>query len=176
MTILLRQVKIADTNSPFNGCIKDILIQDQKIFSISDNYTGEADKIFDQPNTIVSPGWVDPFVHFCDPGMEHRETLETGSAAACQGGYTTVFALPNTKPVVDNKSQVSYISQQNQFLPIHVLPIGAISKHIEGKDLAEMIDMHTNGAVAFSKDYRPAGRRPRGSDRVAKLQPCPSLE
>ena len=155
MTILLRQVKIADTNSPFNGCIKDILIQDQKIFSISDNYTGEADKIFDQPNTIVSPGWVDPFVHFCDPGMEHRETLETGSAAACQGGYTTVFALPNTKPVVDNKSQVSYISQQNQFLPIHVLPIGAISKHIEGKDLAEMIDMHTNGAVAFSDGLYP---------------------
>ncbi len=155
MTILLRQVKIADTNSPFNGCIKDILIQDQTILSISDNYTGEADSIFDKPNTLVSPGWVDPFVHFCDPGMEHRETLVSGSAAANNGGYTTVFAIPNTKPVIDNKSQVSYVLQQNQFLPIHVLPIGAISKHIEGKDLAEMIDMHSNGAVAFSDGLYP---------------------
>jgi dihydroorotase len=155
MTILLRQVKIVDTNSPFNGCIKDILIQDQKIVSISDKYTGEADAIYDKSDAIASPGWVDPFVHFCDPGMEHRETLETGSAAANQGGFTTVFALPNTKPVIDNKSQVSYILQQGQFLPIHVLPIGAISKHIEGKDLAEMIDMHSNGAVAFSDGLYP---------------------
>lgn len=155
MTILLRQVQIADPNSPFNGAIKDILIQDQQILSITDNYTGLADTIFDKPNTLVSPGWVDPFVHFCDPGMEHRETIETGAAAANQGGFTTVFAIPNTQPVTDNKSQVSYILQQNNSLPIHVLPIGAISKKIEGKDLAEMIDMHTNGAIAFSDGLYP---------------------
>ena len=155
MTILLSQVKIADTRSPFNGLVKDILIKDQQIASISDKFDGNADQIIDFKNTIVSPGFIDPFVHFCDPGMEHRETLNTGSNAALQGGFTTVFVVPNTSPVIDNKSQVTYVQQHSQDLPIHILPIGALSKKIEGKDLAEMIDMNVNGAVAFSDGLNP---------------------
>lgn len=155
MTILLSQVKIADTRSPFNGLIKDILIKGQKIISITDRYQGEADQIVDLKNSIISPGFIDPFVHFCDPGMEHRETLHTGSAAAIHGGFTTVFVIPNTTPVVDNKSQVTYIKQHSQDLPIHIYPIGALSKKTEGKDLAEMIDMNSNGAVAFSDGLYP---------------------
>ena len=155
MTILLRQVKIADQHSPFNGQVKDILLQDAVLISIQDHYEGKADQIVDIPGTIVSTGWVDPFTHFCDPGYEHRETLVTGAAAAQAGGFTTVFVVPNTQPVVDNKTQVNYIIQQNQQLPIHVLPIGALSKKIEGKDLAEMIDMHHAGAVASSDGLYP---------------------
>jgi dihydroorotase len=155
MTILLRQVKIADQHSPFNGQVKDILLQDAVLISIQDHYEGKADQIVDIPGTIVSTGWVDPFTHFCDPGYEHRETLVTGAAAAQAGGFTTVFVVPNTHPVVDNKTQVNYIIQQNQQLPIHVLPIGALSKKIEGKDLAEMIDMHHAGAVASSDGLYP---------------------
>ncbi len=155
MTILLSQVKIADTRSPFNGLVKDILIKDHTIISITDHYKGEADQVIDSKNNIVTPGFVDPFVHFCDPGFEHRETLTTGSNAAIQGGFTTVFVIPNTTPVIDNKSQVTYIKQHSQDLPIHILPIGALSKKLEGKDLAEMIDMHSNGAVAFSDGLYP---------------------
>lgn len=155
MTILLRQVKIADINSPFNGLVKDILLQDQQIISISDNYKGKSDQIIDLKNASISPGFVDPFVHFCDPGMEHRENLQTGAEAARMGGFTTVFVIPNTQPVIDNKSEVTYIKQHAQDLPIHILPMGALSKKIEGKDLAEMIDMHTNGAVAFSDGLQP---------------------
>lgn len=155
MTILLRQVKIADQHSPFNGQVKDILLQDAVLISIQDHYEGKADQIVDIPGTIVSTGWVDPFTHFCDPGYEHRETLVSGAAAAQAGGFTTVFVVPNTHPVVDNKTQVNYIIQQNQQLPIHVLPIGALSKKIEGKDLAEMIDMHHSGAVASSDGLYP---------------------
>lgn len=155
MTILLRQVKIADQHSPFNGQVKDILLQDAVLISIQDHYEGKADQIVDIPGTIVSTGWVDPFTHFCDPGYEHRETLVSGAAAAQAGGFTTVFVVPNTQPVVDNKTQVNYIIQQNQQLPIHVLPIGALSKKIEGKDLAEMIDMHHAGAVASSDGLYP---------------------
>jgi dihydroorotase len=87
--------------------------------------------------------------------MEHRETLTTGSNAAIKGGFTTVFVVPNTTPVIDNKSQVTYVKQHSQELPIHILPIGALSKKIEGKDLAEMIDMNSNGAVAFSDGLYP---------------------
>jgi len=155
MTILLRQVKIADQHSPFNGQVKDILLQDAVLISIQDHYEGKADQIVDIPGTIVSTGWIDPFTHFCDPGYEHRETLVTGAAAAQAGGFTTVFVVPNTQPVVDNKTQVNYIIQQNQQLPIHVLPIGALSKKIEGKDLSEMIDMHHAGAVASSDGLYP---------------------
>lgn len=60
--------------------------------------------------------------------MEHRETLTTGAHAAIQGGFTTVFVVPNTTPIIDNKSQVTYIKQHSQELPIHILPIGALSK------------------------------------------------
>jgi dihydroorotase len=155
MTILLRQVKIVDIHSPFNGLVKDILLQDQHIISISDHYTGNSDQVIELKGNYVSPGFVDPFVHFCDPGFEHRETLRSGAAAAQKGGFTTVFALPNTQPVTDNKSQVIYIQQASQQLPIHVLPIGALSKKVEGKDLAEMIDMHSNGAVSFSDGLYP---------------------
>jgi len=155
MTILLRQVKIADQHSPYNGQVKDILLQDAVLVSIQDHYEGNADKTVDIPGTIVSTGWVDPFTHFCDPGYEHRETLTTGAAAAQVGGLTTVFVVPNTQPVIDNKTQVNYIVQQNQHLPIHVLPIGALSKKIEGKDLAEMIDMHQSGAMASSDGLYP---------------------
>ena len=155
MTILLRQVKIADQQSPFNGQVKDILLQDAVLVSIQDHFNGSADQIIDIPGTIVSTGWVDPFTHFCDPGYEHRETLQSGAAAAQAGGYTTVFVVPNTQPIIDNKTQVNYIVQQNQQLPIHVLPIGALSKKIEGKDLAEMIDMHQAGAVASSDGLYP---------------------
>ncbi len=155
MSILLRQVKIADPASPFHGKVKDILIKDQEILSITDHFDGKADFIFEKPGTVVSPGWVDPFVHFCDPGMENRETLVTGAAAAQKGGFTTVFNIPNTHPITDNKSQVTYTKQQSNHLPINVYPIGALSKKIEGKDLAEMIDMFNNGAVAFSDGLHP---------------------
>jgi dihydroorotase len=155
MSILLRQVKIADPASPFHGKVKDILIKDQEILSITDHFDGKADFIFEKTGTVVSPGWVDPFVHFCDPGMENRETLVTGAAAAQKGGFTTVFNIPNTHPITDNKSQVTYTKQQSNHLPINVYPIGALSKKIEGKDLAEMIDMYNNGAVAFSDGLHP---------------------
>jgi len=155
MTILLRQVKIADTNSPFNGLVKDILVQDQQIISITDQYKGKADQIIECKHTNICPGFVDPFVHFCDPGMENRENLQSGAAAASVGGFTTVFVIPNTNPVIDTKSQVTYIHQHTQELPIHILPLGAISKKIEGKDLAEMIDMYSNGAIAFTDGLHP---------------------
>lgn len=155
MTTLLKQVKIADNQSPFNGKIKDILLENRKIVSISDNYSGKADQVIEAFGLTVTPGFVDPFVHFCDPGLEHRENLQSGAAAAKQGGFTAVFTLPNTLPVVDTKSQVNYIKQNNEGLGVNVYPIGAISKKVEGKDLAEMIDMHSNGAVAFSDGLYP---------------------
>lgn len=155
MKILVRQALIADPNSAFNGQITDILIDGEQISKIAAHITETADEVIEITGLTVSPGWVDPFSHFCDPGFEYKETLETGAAAAAAGGYTHVFVLPNTNPVVDNKTQVEYISQKSKSLPVTIHPLGAITKGTEGKDLAEMYDMKNSGAIAFSDGLNP---------------------
>lgn len=155
MKILIKQAKIVDTQSPYNGLIKDILVEKDQIIVIADQIIETADQVIETENLEVSIGWVDTFSHFCDPGIEYKETLESGANAAAAGGFTQVFVLPNTDPVVDNKSQVSYIVQHSSSFPVAIHPIGAITKKIEGKDLAEMYDMKNNGAVAFSDGLAP---------------------
>lgn len=155
MKILVRQATIADPNSPLNGQVTDILINGQQISKIAPHITEPADEIIEATGLTISPGWVDIFSHFCDPGFEYRETLDTGAAAAAAGGYTHVFVLPNTKPVVESKTQVGYISQRSKALPVTIHPLGAITKGTEGKELAEMYDMKNTGAIAFSDGLNP---------------------
>ncbi len=155
MKILLRKVLIADEHSPFNGLVKDILVTDNTIVAIEDSISEKADHIIDEKDLIVSIGWTDIFSHFCDPGCEYRETLISGANAAASGGFTKVFVLPNTNPVVHGKAQVEYITQKSTSLPVSILPLGAVTKNIEGKDLAEMYDMRSSGAVAFCDGTEP---------------------
>jgi dihydroorotase len=155
MKILIQQVTITDPSSPFNGTKQDVLIESGIIKDIQPAISAEADQVITGNQLHLSPGWVDVFAHFADPGYEYKETLETGARAAAAGGYTDVFVIPNTKPVVDSKTQAEYISQKSRSLPVTVHPIGAISKGAEGKDLAEMYDMRTSGAVAFSDGLNP---------------------
>lgn len=155
MKILIQKASIIDRPSAHHGTKRDILIEDGKISAIGTNLPVTADKVINYPGLYVSPGWVDIFSHFCDPGYEHKETLETGAQAAAAGGYTDVFVIPNTKPVVDSKSQVEYIRQKSRNLPVNVWPVGAMTRGLEGKDLAEMYDMRHSGAVAFSDGTSP---------------------
>lgn len=150
MTILIRQAIITDPGSPFHSQQKDIFIADGMITRVADEIKEKADKIVEYPGLQVSPGWVDIFAHFCDPGFEFKETLQSGANAAAAGGYTHVLVVPNTNPVIHSKSQVEYIKEKSRTLPVNIHPIGAVSKNAEGKDLAEMYDMHANGAIAFS--------------------------
>ncbi len=155
MNILLKQVLITDPNSPFNGKIVDMLIEKNKISKISNQITDKAEIIIDEPGLAVSPGWVDIFAHFCDPGFEFKETIQSGAAAAAAGGYTRVFTIPNTKPIVDNKSLVEYTTNQVANFPVYIHPIGAITQKTEGKELAEMYDMRNSGAISFSDGLNP---------------------
>lgn len=149
MDILVRQARIIDPSSPFHQQTTDILIQNGTISEIGsiNNFSGQEINL---KGLCISPGWTDIFAQFCDPGFEHRETMETGSAAAAAGGYTDVMLMPNTAPVIHNKSGVEYMVQRSRDLPVTVHPIGAVTKNNEGKELAEMYDMHQSGAVAFS--------------------------
>ncbi|CAN5559649.1 dihydroorotase [soil metagenome] len=155
MQLIIRQATIADPKSPFNGQVVNLLINNGKI-SFSNNGTVNQDAtVIDLPGLYVSPGWTDVFAHFCDPGLEYKETIETGAAAAAAGGYTRILVVPNTKPVIDAKSQVEYLVQKTKSLCVTVLPIGAITKNCEGKDLAEMYDMRASGAIAFGDGLHP---------------------
>ena len=150
MKVLIKQATIVSAVSPFNGQTKDILISGGLIISIADYITENADHVIQQDGLHVSVGWFDPFAHFCDPGFEHRETLETGTRAAAAGGFTDVMIVPNTNPVLHTKSQVEYIIQKSSLPGVRVHPIGAVTKNADGKELAEMYDMANSGAIAFS--------------------------
>jgi dihydroorotase len=155
MKLLIKQACITDPLSSHHGTIQDILIEKGIIRDIAPTITEKPDQLFDQEGVIVSPGWVDIFANFADPGFEFKETLESGSAAAAAGGYTDVFLIPDTQPVTDNKSQVEFIRHRNGGLPVTIHAIGAITRNLEGKHLAEMYDMQKSGAVAFSDGLHP---------------------
>lgn len=155
MDILLRNATIVDKFSQYNGDQYDILVKDGEIAQISKGIQGGVDKEIDLSGKIISQGFVDVFSHFNDPGMEQKETVETGAAAAIAGGYTEVFVLPNTKPIVDSKSFVEYIVQKSDKLPINIRPLGAATKKIEGKEISEMYDMQQSGAIAFTDGLYP---------------------
>ncbi|HKZ66260.1 MAG TPA: hypothetical protein VJ111_07900, partial [Chitinophagaceae bacterium] len=150
MKLLIKKARIVDPNSPFNGQIIDIFIDNGIISQLGTELTAQADKEINIDGLHVSPGWMDVFANFGDPGYEFKETLETGAAAAAAGGYTDVMVIPNTNPCIHNKSNIEYIVQKSKSLPVTVHPIGAITKNTEGKELAEMYDMRASGAIAFS--------------------------
>lgn len=150
MQVLIKQAIIVSPSSPLNGQTKDILVSNGIIAKIADNITENTGHVIAQEGLHVSIGWMDVSANFGDPGFEYKETIETGAAAAAAGGFTDVIALPNTSPVVQNKAQVEYIIQKSKSLPVTVHTSGAVTKNTEGKDLAEMHDMHLSGAVAFT--------------------------
>nr|WP_294905474.1 dihydroorotase [uncultured Lacibacter sp.] len=155
MTILIRQAHIIDPLSPFHKSIQDIFIENGRISKIGSLSGQQADKVIEQDGLYLSPGWVDMFTHFCDPGFEYKETLETGIEAAAAGGFTEVMVIPNTNPVVTGKSQVEYIVHKARHAAVTVHPLGAVTKQTEGKELAEMYDMKAAGAVAFTDGLQP---------------------
>lgn len=155
MKFLIQQAKIVNPGSPLDNSKQDILIESGVIKDIQPSIQVNADRVISGQDLHVSPGWVDIFAEFGDPGYEYKETLETGAAAAAAGGFTDVFVVPNTKPVIDNKSQVTYITGRSVSLPVNIHPIGAISRGAEGKELAEMYDMRSAGAIAFSDGLNP---------------------
>jgi dihydroorotase len=155
MKVLIKRAKILSPTSPFHGKLQDILIENGTITAIGDELKQEAEKIIEANDLHVSTGWVDCFANFCDPGQEYKETLESGANAAAAGGFTQVMVIPNTQPEVYNKSQVEYLVQKSKSLAVDILPIGSVTKKIEGKELSEMYDMFNNGAVAFSDGISP---------------------
>ncbi len=132
---------------------KDILIEDDRIIRIAASVKAEADKVIDASGKHVCPGFVDIHAHLRDPGQTYKEDIVSGTRSAAKGGYTTVCAMPNTDPVVDNIATVDYIQRRAKDLGFaKVFVIGAITKKSEGAEISEMATMKSGGIVAVSDD------------------------
>lgn len=154
MAYLLKKLTIVDSSSPHHLQQKDILIEKGIIVEISDSISNKEAKIISGENLHVSIGFADMNCHIYQPGFEYREDMESGLEAAANGGFTLVSIMPNTLPVVDSKGQISYIKQLASKNIIDVVPVGAISKDCDGKDLAEIYDMQSEGISCFSDGYK----------------------
>lgn len=155
MKFLIKEGKIADSSSSHFGKKVDILIVDGVIQSIESVIEDQDAKLISGEDLHISQGWVDLKAHFCDPGEEHKETIESGLQAAAFGGFTHVAILPSTHPVIDGKTQVEYVLKraENQVTSLH--PIGAITEKMKGENLAEMFDMSQSGVRFFTDDLVP---------------------
>jgi len=147
--VILRDARIIDPNSPHNGKQADIVIENGIITRISSALRVDDAQEITSPDLHVAPGFMDLHAHICDPGMEHKETLSSAAAAAKAGGFTAILAMPDTDPVIDNKAQVEYILRRSKDLPVNIMPAGALSVGLEGKDMAELFDMYSAGARIY---------------------------
>ena len=148
MQLLLKKVTILSPTSKYHLKKKDILIKNGLIEKIADSINEKVKTVIDEKNVYVSIGFMDLFADFCEPGYEHNDTIATGMKVSLAGGFTDVCLLPNTNPIIQNRSTIESIKSKSDLVNLH--PLGAVSKNTEGKDLAEMYDMKQGGAIAFT--------------------------
>jgi dihydroorotase len=155
MKLLIKNVTILDKNSEWNNRKTDILIENDQIKEIEENIETQNCEILDLQDAFVSPGWFDIGTRLTDPGFESFDDMVSMSNSALRGGFTGLAVFPNTEPVNDNKSIVLGIINKSGNLPVDFFPISAISKSCKGTELSEMMDLHANGAIAFSDGKTP---------------------
>jgi dihydroorotase len=154
MKILFKNARIINPAQNFDE-IADILIIDGKIEKIGQIEEGENFQVYDFTGKIISPGFIDMHVHLREPGFEHKETIETGIEAGANGGFTALCCMPNTNPTADDPSVIEYVKRKSKEALggiVDVYPIGAITKKIEGLELAPIAELVEAGAIAFSDD------------------------
>ena len=131
----------------------DVLVKDGKVTKIAPAIKDAADDILDAKGCYVMPGFIDLHVHLRDPGLEYKEDIQTGGAAALHGGFTTIVAMPNTKPVADKPDVINYVKHKaDAVTKVHVLQAGAVTKGQKGEELADIRGMAAAGSPAISED------------------------
>lgn len=152
MTILIQNGHVVDPLTRMDGCY-DVLIRDGRIEKVAEHIDEDADRMLDAKDCYVLPGLIDLHVHFRDPGLEYKETLSTGGRAAVKGGVTTVCAMPNTKPVIDDGEKVASVHERAKGEALtHVIQLGAVTKGQKGDELADIRGMAKAGCHAVSED------------------------
>lgn len=154
MNLLIKSATIVDPNSSFNQQVADILIKNGTIAEIAKDIKADVE-VFDAKGKQVSPGFFDLNCNIGELGLETKEDLKTGTAAAAAGGFTGLALMPNTQPPVHSKAEVEYLFNRAKNYLVDVFPLGTLSQKREGKDLAEMYDMYQSGAKAFTDGDHP---------------------
>ena len=152
--LLLKKPKIID---PLNETetIKDVMLVDGKIEEIGIIEAENDINFIDCDGLTLTHGFCDLHVHFRDPGNGDKETIESGCESALAGGFTRVCTMPNTEPPIDSPELINYIIENTKKMPVHVHPIGSVTKGQAGSEISEMGLMIDSGAVAFSDDGLP---------------------
>lgn len=154
-SMLIKNVSIADPDSGFNGKVLDIYIEKGIIKKIGKQLKEKALQVIEAKGKYLSPSWISLMADFAEPGYEHRETIDSGLNAAANGGFGQVILVPNTDPGIANKSTVEFVQQRAAGHKVRLNVLGAISQKLEGKNLAEMMEMYHAGAKAFSDGWKP---------------------
>lgn len=135
----------------------DVLLRDGVVAAVDERIAPpKGAEVVDASGLVVAPGFVDLHTHLREPGYEYKETIATGTAAAAAGGYTTVCAMANTDPVIDDAPSAAFVVRRaRETGRVRVYPIGALSKGLKGVELAEIGSMKAEGIVAVSDDGKP---------------------
>jgi dihydroorotase len=153
---LIQKGRVVDPSQDLDGFV-DVLLEDGEVSRLGERLEAPPHtEVMDASGLIVTPGFIDIHVHLREPGQEYKETVRTGTMAAAAGGFTAVCCMANTIPANDHRSITEHIraeAERHGFARVH--PIGAVSKGLEGKQLAEIGEMAAAGAVAISDDGRP---------------------
>lgn len=154
--LLIKGGRVVDPATGVDGAA-DVLIEDGVVREVSDHVSGsDGAEQLDASGLVVTPGLIDMHVHLREPGQEYKETVATGTRAAAAGGFTSVACMANTEPVNDQRSVTELIIRQAERAGFaRVYPVGAVSKGLQGQELAEIADMVAGGAVAISDDGLP---------------------
>lgn len=131
----------------------DVRIRDGKIQELSHSLEADGEKVIDGKGKLLSPGFVDVHVHLREPGGEQKETIESGTRSAARGGYTTICAMPNTRPVPDTKENLGHVNSLiEKNAHIRVLPYASITIREAGKERTNLEELKAAGAFAFTDD------------------------
>ena len=153
--LLIKNGRVVDPASGRDEAA-DVLIKGGLIVRIGPDLHATGAITLDARGLIVAPGFIDMHVHLREPGFEHAETIESGSRAAAAGGFTSICAMPNTRPVNDGATVTRYIVERAlRSAIVNVFPIGAITKDSAGEQLAAIGSMKAAGVVAISDDGQP---------------------
>lgn len=152
MTLLIKNSRVIDPSQNFDK-VTDILVEDEKIKEFGTFET--ADKIIDATGLISAPGLVDIHVHLRDPGQTHKEDIFTGCNAAAAGGVTSLLAMPNTNPTIDNADTIRYVLDKAKDANAKVYVAASISKGLKSEEATDLQELKNAGAVALSDDGRP---------------------
>lgn len=155
MNLIFKSAVVIDLNSPYHKQAVDIKVEDGIITKIGTNISAAGFEAVELDNLHISKGWFDSSVSFGEPGHEDRETIANGLDVAAKSGFTDVAVQPGGIPVADSQAHIFFLKSKSAHTATEIHPIGALTKNSEGKDIAELFDMKSAGAVAFG-DYQRA--------------------